>query len=78
MPAVLRIQGFKFYFYANDSSEPPHIHVDKGGATAKLWLSPVRWQESHGFRPAQRRTIETIIWQQHAILEERWNEFFGQ
>jgi hypothetical protein len=36
MPVVLRIRGFKFYFYANEGDEPPHIHVDKGGATAKL------------------------------------------
>ena len=39
MPVVLRIRGFKFYFYANEGDEPPHIHVDKGGATAKLGLS---------------------------------------
>jgi hypothetical protein len=24
MPVVLRIRGFKFYFYANEGDEPPH------------------------------------------------------
>jgi hypothetical protein len=57
MPAVLRVRGFRFYFYANEGSEPPHIHVDKGGATAKLWLSPVRWEKTEGFNQAQRRVF---------------------
>lgn len=75
---VLRIHGFKFYFYANEGSEPPHIHVDKGDATAKLWLASHEWVYSHGFGPAQRRRIERILDQHHAALMELWNEFFDQ
>lgn len=78
MPVVLRIQGFKFYFYANEGSEPPHIHVDKGDASAKLWLSPVRWHESYGFSPAQQKAIGKIIQKHLAMLLDRWNEFFAQ
>jgi hypothetical protein len=39
MPTVLQIQGFRFYFYALEGNEPPHIHIDKGSGTLKLWLS---------------------------------------
>jgi hypothetical protein len=39
MPVVLRVQSFVFRFFANEGTEPPHIHVDKGGATAKIWLT---------------------------------------
>jgi len=36
MPVVLRIRGFKFYFYANEGDEPPHVR---------------RWLKEHtGFR----------------------------
>jgi hypothetical protein len=78
MPVVLRIRGFKFYFYANEGDEPPHIHVDKGGATAKLWLSPFRWEYANGFSPAQQKMIKEIIRQHHAELMAKWHEFFEQ
>jgi len=76
MPTVLRIQGYLFYFYANEGSESPHIHVDKAGATAKFWLSPIRRVRSHGFSPAQQRTIENIIQKHQAALIAKWHEKF--
>jgi hypothetical protein len=77
MPTVLRVQGFRFYFYANEGSEPPHVHVDKGDATGKLWLADVSWAYSEGFSPAQQGTIRHIVQQHHAELRAKWNEFFG-
>ena len=41
MPTVLRISGFRFFFYSLEGSEPPHIHVEHGGSVAKFWLNPV-------------------------------------
>jgi Domain of unknown function (DUF4160) len=41
MPTVLRWNGYRFYFFSNEGSEPPHIHIDKGGSIATVWLSPV-------------------------------------
>jgi len=41
MPTVLRFKGHRFYFYSHEPNEPPHVHVDKGGATLKAWLDPV-------------------------------------
>jgi hypothetical protein len=35
MPTVLRLKGHRFYFYSHEPNEPPHVHVDKGGATLK-------------------------------------------
>src|SRR5262249_55675133 len=40
MPTVLIIQGFRFFFFSNEGSEPPHIHVEKGDGYAKFWLNP--------------------------------------
>ena len=36
MPTVLRWKGYRFYFHSHEPNEPPHIHVDKGGASAKF------------------------------------------
>jgi hypothetical protein len=50
MPTVLRITGFRFFFYSLEGAEPPHIHVEIGEKIAKFWLEPVSLAESHGFR----------------------------
>jgi hypothetical protein len=40
MPTVLRADGFRFFFYANEGNEPAHIHVRKAEGEAKFWLTP--------------------------------------
>lgn len=35
MPTILRVGGFRFYFYSHEPNEPAHVHIDKGNATAK-------------------------------------------
>jgi hypothetical protein len=45
VPTVLRINGFRFYFYANEGAgaalEPPHFQVDRAAHGSKFWLDPV-------------------------------------
>lgn len=38
MPTILRVEGYRLYFYSHEPGEPPHVHIDKGAATAKVWL----------------------------------------
>ncbi|RPA69735.1 DUF4160 domain-containing protein [Cyclobacteriaceae bacterium YHN15] len=35
MPNVLTQQGFKFYFYSDEGSEPAHVHIKKGEGRGK-------------------------------------------
>ena len=53
MPTVLRLDGFRFYFYSHEPNEPPHVHVDRAEATAKLWLEPVTLASNTGFSPRE-------------------------
>ena len=53
MPTVLRIGPYRFYFFSNEGDEPPHVHVDRDAATAKVWLDPVELSRSRGFRPKE-------------------------
>jgi hypothetical protein len=50
MPTVLRIEGFRLYFYSHEPNEPAHVHVDRGEASAKVWLEPVALARNLGFR----------------------------
>jgi len=46
MPTLLLINGFKFFFYANEH-EPKHIHVSKGDEFAKIELLQIHVIKSH-------------------------------
>jgi hypothetical protein len=49
MPVVLRLKGYKFYFYEADvANEPPHVHINKDGNEAKFWLKPIRVERESG------------------------------
>lgn len=76
MPTVFTIDGFRFFFYSNEGTEPMHIHVEKGGASAKWWLAPVAMDSNDGFKPAQVRAVRSIIVENLERLVEAWNDHF--
>lgn len=78
MPTLLRIEGFRFSFYAGDGIEPPHVHVQKGGAAAKVWLLPVRVEYAYEFTPAEMRRLRELAIEHAGAFLERWNEYFGR
>jgi hypothetical protein len=45
MPTILRLDGYRFFFFSNENNEPPHIHVEFGDKLAKYWLS--LWNSHH-------------------------------
>jgi hypothetical protein len=76
VPTVHREAGCTFYFYAEEGTEPPHVHVDKGDGTAKLWLQPVRLARAEGLKVSELRQIIRIAERQQEMLLNKWNEFF--
>jgi hypothetical protein len=77
MPTVLRIGPYRFFFYASDREEPPHVHVKRDRSTAKYWLEPIRLQRSKRFSTSELNNIERIIADHREELLESWNEYFG-
>ena len=41
MPTILRIHGYRFFFFSNEGKGKPHIHVESGDNYGKYWLKPV-------------------------------------
>ena len=76
MPTVLRMGPYRFFFYAGDRDEPPHIHVERDTQRAKFWLVPVRLQSSRGFSRQELHRIQQIIEEQSAQLVRSWDEYF--
>jgi hypothetical protein len=77
MPTVLRVSGFRFFFYSLEGSEPAHIHVEHGENVAKFWLNPVSVAESHGFRSHELNRIRTVVIENRSKFQEAWNAHFG-
>jgi len=78
MPTVLWIGPYRFFFYAGDREEPPHVHVERDRCQAKFWLAPVRLQSNKGFKPHELGKIEGLIEENQELLMERWDEYFDQ
>ncbi|MFN2499896.1 MAG: DUF4160 domain-containing protein [Pyrinomonadaceae bacterium] len=36
MPTILRVRPYRFFFYASDRNEPPHVHVERDDKLAKF------------------------------------------
>ena len=77
MPTVLRSGPYRLYFYSHEPNEPPHIHVDRGEASCKFWLTPVALASNLGFRPKELRTIESIVIANLSSLKAAWQKFHG-
>ena len=77
MPTVLRVGSYRFFFYSGDRNEPIHIYVECEDNIAKVWLDPIRLQNSGGFNRSEINKILSIIFEHQKQLLEAWNEYFG-
>ena len=77
MPEVFRKFGFVFFFYANEGSEPMHIHVRKAGGFAKYWVEPVELEFSQGMKVNDLKTAEQLIAEHLQLIKVKWDEIHG-
>ncbi len=77
MPTVFRWNGYRFYFFSNEGQEPPHVHIDKSGCTAKFWLGDVRLERNVGFSNRQIAALSAKIVEEQSQLLEAWHAHFG-
>jgi hypothetical protein len=77
MPTVLRIDGYRFYFYSHEPNEPPHVHVDRAEASLKAWIEPVSLARNRGFRGNEINAILALVETHRETLLKAWHEYFG-
>lgn len=76
MPTVRRIGKARFFFYSNEGTEPPHIHVEQAGALAKFWLTPISLASSSRFSGHELRRLEREVTQHRDEFLKAWHEHF--
>jgi hypothetical protein len=79
MPTLLRLSGFRFFFYSNENNEPIHVHVNKADANGKIWLEPaISVEYLIGFGKSEEREILEIVDANRDNFKNKWNEYFSQ
>ncbi|MEH5224684.1 DUF4160 domain-containing protein [Klebsiella variicola] len=80
MPVILRINGFRFFFYSNEGNplEPAHIHVMTAGNEAKFWLTPDVVPASNDvFNSRILKELVKIVEDNQTLFQEAWNDYFS-
>lgn len=84
MPKLFTIGGYIVFFWSGENAEPVHVHVARGKASpdsTKFWLTADGGclLASNGSAISERdlRTISRVIVMNHALICNRWSEFFG-
>ncbi len=77
MPVLLRIRGYRFFFYSLEDREPPHIHVAHAERYAKFWLDPVNLASNRGFRSHELTVIRKLVEENRDFFLEKWNAYFS-
>lgn len=77
MPTVLRLGPYRLYFYSHETTEPPHVHVDRDTQSAKFWLEPVGLARNLGFSAAELRKVQSLVVEHRQELLEAWHGYFG-
>ena len=74
MPTLLRKDGFKFFFYANEHL-PKHMHIVKGDNFAKINLENFEITKNY-FNHNELKNALKILEENQQFFIEKWNEYF--
>jgi hypothetical protein len=75
-PTVLRIGGFRFYFFSREETRA-HVHVQHGEGEAKFWLDPgVELAVSHGLRADRLREAAQLVEEHADDIRRAWARHF--
>jgi len=79
LPTILLIRGWRFFFYANETNEPIHIHCRKAEKECKYWLDRQNFdvKEAFAYRMTGRdkREVKRIIFEYFEYIESEWDKF---
>ena len=76
-PTVLRISGYRFYFFSREEPRP-HVHVQHASGEAKFWLMPqLELATDFGLGPRRVKLALRIIEEHQREICKAWDKHFG-
>jgi hypothetical protein len=77
-PTVLRINGYRFYFFSREELRP-HVHAVHSSGEAKIWLEPsVEIAHSHGLHARQLAQLTRLVQEHLYVIQYAWEAHFGR
>lgn len=60
MPTILVLFGWRLFFYANEGSEPMHVHCRNGDMECKYWIDMEKFdiQEAYAFQMSPKQKTD--------------------
>ena len=76
-PTVLRVKGFRFYFFSREESRM-HVHVQCHDGEAKFWLEPaIELAQNFAMNERQVRAAQALVEKHADELRNAWKAHFG-
>ena len=75
-PTVLRVRGFRFYFFSREEPRA-HVHVQHADGEAKFWIEPsVELAVNFSLTPKQVATVQRLIEEHLHEIRDAWARHF--
>ena len=79
MPTILLRKGWRIFFFANEGTEPIHIHCKKGSAQGKFWILSddydIKTDYVRYMTRQEEREVRKILFEHFDEIVEAWNTF---
>ena len=76
-PTVLRVDGFRFFFFSREESRM-HVHVSHACGEAKFWLDPsIQIARNHGLSMQELNQAFRIIEEHYNEICSAWKKHFN-
>jgi len=79
MPTILLRKGWRIFFFANEGTEPIHVHCKKGNAQGKFWILSDKYDIKTDYvrymTRQEEREVRRILFEHFDEIVEAWNTF---
>jgi len=77
MPTVLRIDGYRFFFFS-DEHMPQHIHIEKADSYVRVVLDTLEVTDSYKISKKEIGKLVKLVEENQEVLKGAWNEYFKE
>lgn len=77
LPTILKINGYRFFFYSNEGNEPAHIHVIGNAGEMKIWLDPIEVSTVYKLNAKNQREVLKITKDNVRLFLDKWTEYYS-
>ena len=75
-PTVLRVKGFRFYFFSREEIRA-HVHVQHSEGEAKFWIEPaVELHANYGLKAKRLAEAQTLVEEHANEIRSAWAKHF--